>query len=147
MTLVSALCATACLDTTDPNARATDGPPMSATIDGSNWYATGVIVKTSPGFLSFGGVNSSTNTALELTISATAPGTYRFGPNGGGAATVGLTSGQVWSSTSGEGSGTLVITKYETRHVAGTFEFAAVPTNGGATGTVHITNGKFDVSY
>jgi hypothetical protein len=32
-------------------------------------------------------------------------------------------------------------------HVVGTFAFDAVAASGGATGTVHVTNGKFDITF
>ena len=43
------------------------------------------------------------------------------------------------------GSGTVTLTSLTATRATGTFSFVAVPYQNGATGTLHVTNGKFDV--
>lgn len=141
-----ALMATACLDTSDPNANA-GPPPMSATIEGTEWHATGVFVTPSETAITLQGTNEASNAALSMAITATGPGTYQVVPGSGSAAYVGITTGQVWSTLGDGASGSIVVTTFANRHITGTFNFTAVPSSGGATGNVHVTDGKFDLSY
>jgi hypothetical protein len=141
-----ALTAAACLDTTNPD-QTNGAPPMSAMIEGTPWYATGILVTPTPTSITLGGGNSQSNAAVSVVINATAPGTYTLGPGNTSSGVIGITTGQVWSTDGDSASGTIVVTTFANRHIAGTFEFAAVPSTGGATGTVHVTSGKFDINY
>ena len=141
-----ALTTTACLDTTDPNTN-NGPPPMSASIEGTEWHATGVYVTPTATAITLQGSNEASNAALSMAIAATGPGTYQLVPGSASAAYVGITTGQVWSTIGDGASGSIVITAFENRHIAGTFNFTAVPSMGGATGNVHVTDGKFDFTY
>jgi len=141
-----ALTMTACLDTTDPNANS-GPPPMSATIDGTAWHATGVLITPTDATITLGASNEASNAALSLVISGTTPGPYTLGPTSASSAVVGVTTGQVWSTLGTGASGAIVITAFANRHIAGTFNFTAVPSMGNAIGNVHVTEGKFDFTY
>ena len=68
-------------------------------------------------------------------------GTYTVGTQANGT----YVEGTVGWTTAG-GSGTFEITSYTEDRVAGTFSFEAQPnTPSGATGTISVTNGRFDV--
>ena len=141
-----ALLITSCLDTTDPNQN-NGPPPMSATIEGTEWHATGVLVTPTETAITLGASNEASNAALSIAINGTAPGTYPLGPGSASSGFVGITTGQVWSTLGDGASGTIVVTTFANRHIAGTFNFTAVPSMGGATGNVHVTDGKFDFNY
>jgi hypothetical protein len=83
-----------------------------------------------------------------LLSAVAAPGTYSraFGNNNGGIATY-TKNGQGWGSGVPGGSGSVTLTTLTANHVVGTFSFNAAPSNGGATGTIQVTNGKFDIAF
>jgi len=141
-----ALMGTACLDTTDPNQNA-GPPPMSATIEGTPWFATGIFVTPSDAAIELAASNEASNAAVSIVINASGPGTYSFGPGSATIAAIGITTGQVWSTMGDGASGTIVVTTFANRHIAGTFNFTAVPSMGNAVGNVNVTDGKFDFTY
>ena len=141
-----ALMTTACLDTTDPNVN-NGPPPMSATIEGTEWHATGVLVTPTETSITLGASNEASNAAMSIAIAGTGPGTYPLGPTSASNGFVAVTTGQVWSTLGEGGSGTIVVTTFANRHIAGTFNFTAVPSMGDALGNVHVTDGKFDFTY
>jgi hypothetical protein len=144
--VATALIASACLDTSAPN-QDIGTPPMSASIEQTPWYATTVLVTPSGSSVALGGGNVGSNAAVTLVIGGSAVGTYTLGPSSTSSGTIGITTGQVWSTTGDSASGSIVITTFEARHIVGTFDFIARPAQGNATGSVHVTEGKFDVSY
>jgi len=137
----------ACLDSTAAPVNA-DTAPMSASIEGTTWVASAVQVAIDgeAGTLSVVGGGEGTNTNISISLTATVPGTYSLGPGGPGAATVGLSTGQTWTSSGVGASGSLIVTTLSNTHVAGTFSFTGTALSGGAVGVVHVTNGKFDVT-
>lgn len=141
-----ALATTSCLDTTDPNANA-GPPPMSATIEGTAWHATSVLITPTETAITLQASNEASNAAVSMAIGGTGPGTYQLVPGSASSAFVGITTGQVWSTLGDGASGSIVITSLANRHIIGTFNFTAVPSTGGATGSVHVTDGKFEFSY
>jgi hypothetical protein len=124
--------------------------PMSATIDGKAWASTGPAAVTyRNNFLSVAGTDA-TITTISVTFGATGPGTYSLAPsNSAGGVGLVLKSGatSVWGTTLAGSSGSVTLSTLTANHIVGTFAFDAVPTNGGATGTVHVTNGKFDITF
>jgi hypothetical protein len=136
-----------CLDSTTSPVNA-DTAPMSASIEGTTWVASAVqvTIDAEAGTLNVAGGGDGSNTVMSMTIAATAPGTYSLGPGGTGAAIVGLSTGQTWTSSGVGGSGSVTITTLSSAHVAGTFNFTGIALSGGAIGVVHVTNGKFDAT-
>ncbi len=136
-----------CLDSTSAPVNP-DTAPMSASIEGTTWVASAVqvAIDAEAGTLNVVGGGEGTNTNMSISVTATAPGTYSLGPGGPGAATVGLSTGQTWTSNGVGGSGSVIITTLSNTHVAGTFSFTGTALSGGAVGIVHITNGKFDAT-
>ncbi len=128
---------------------------FSASIDGTAWSAPSASVNAAastssvPGGLIFTGTTVGTQ-ARSLIISLDrikGPGTYPLGVNtgttAGGTLTMTLGSQSWWTPLNGK-AGTITITSLTSTRVAGTFSGELGPLAGGA-GTVHITNGKFDV--
>jgi len=56
-------------------------------------------------------------------------------------------TGQTWSTVAPGSTGSIVITTYTANRIAGTFSFTAAALSGGATGTLTVTNGSFDVTF
>jgi len=52
-----------------------------------------------------------------------------------------------WNTQNDGGTGTVVITALTPSHVVGTFSFDAPSSAGSAGGTLHVTNGSFDIVY
>ena len=123
---------------------------FSAVVNGAAWSAVGRVA-----------VNQSSG----LLVIAAASGTYVFsfgiGPfSGPGAfslvyaplanpptasqAIVSLGS-QSWATSAQGGTGSITITTFSAGRVAGTFSFDAPSAGGG--GSLHVTNGSFDVTF
>ena len=124
---------------------------MTATVDGQPWAANHIAVAyLITGFVVTGTQNSGP-ILLAVGGDISTPGTYSLAPGNPSKASglVGRLNigGGSWKSDSTGGAGTLVITTVTAHHVVGTFAFDAVPAKTGATGTEHVTNGKFDVTY
>jgi len=137
---------------TDPNANGSAGVTngtFTATINGTNWSAVGkVAVTRSASIISIAGgslsyvVSFGTGTA---NVAGVFPLTY-LNPSGA-LAIVSNTSGASWSTALPGGTGTLTITALTATRVAGTFVFDAPSASGSGNGTLHVTNGKFDVTF
>jgi hypothetical protein len=123
--------------------------PMSATIDGTAWASPLPSAVYSANILSVAGIDLGiTKSVGFVSGGVTGPGTYSlsFGNQLAGHGTV-TKAGQGWTSGVQGGTGTLTLTTLAAHHVVGTFSFDAVGASGGATGTVHVTNGKFDITF
>ena len=122
--------------------------PMSATVNGASWVSAAPAVIYSNSIVSIAGIEISSGTTIAFASFVTGPGTYSLSA---GSSTFGLANvtkgGQGWTTSATGGSGTLVLTTLTTTHVVGTFAFDAVAQSGGATGTMHVTNGKFDITF
>jgi hypothetical protein len=131
---------------------------MSATIDGQPWVSdagsvTAETIPSTPGGYFMEGsqiVLPASQTIVQLTLfNIGAPGTYPLGVNPtvfGGVAQL-ATTGGVWVTPASGAAGTVTITTLTPTRIAGTFEFTAVGTYGGATGTKTVTNGLFDLTF
>jgi len=121
--------------------------PISATIDGKAWGATGVSASYKNNLLVFSAFELASGISLSVTSGVTAPGTYSLSFNntntGIGLVILGT---QSWSSSAQGGTGSLTITTITANHVVGTFSFDAPPLSS-ATGTRHVTGGKIDATF
>lgn len=110
-------------------------------------------------------VNRGTNNFLGISVSgltdattaytiiiglgnATGPGTYSltYLNTAGSSVIVGGATGG-WGTFFPGGTGSLVLTTLTTNRVAGTWTADAVPGSGGATGTLRLREGTFDVTF
>lgn len=157
--LVSATACGGSSDSTAPNNNnnqtptATNGT-FTATINGVAWGATGTVsVSRSSGLISiagFGLIGTSNGYSLALAIGNTsAPGTLSLNYLNPTTSLliVGSSTGAGWTTFSNGGTGSLTITTITSNHIVATFTADAVPTSGGATGTIPIRNGKLDVTF
>jgi len=98
--------------------------------------------------VSIAGIDVGTGTTISFAFQATAPGTFslNFGNTIGGIAIVSKQS-QGWVTYAQGGTGSVSVTTLTAHHVVGTFAFDAVGSSGGATGVMHVTNGKFDITF
>jgi len=123
---------------------------FSAVVNGTAWSAAGRVAVSQSGTL--------------LTITG-ASGTYAIsfgiGPFGGpstfslvyaplanpptASQAIVILGGQSWGTSLQGGTGSITITNYAAGRVAGTFSFDAPSTASG--GTLHVTNGSFDVTF
>jgi hypothetical protein len=142
------LSAIACGSSSDSVTGTNVSGPLSATIDGKAWASSAPSVVRGGSIISIAGIDNALTGAVSLAVGAAAPGTYSlgFGNNTGGLGIVSRGS-QGWGSALQGGTGSVTFTTITTNHVVGTFAFDAVPSSGGATGTVHVTNGKFDITF
>ena len=122
---------------------------ISATIDGTAWCSpTAGVSRANNNIIAVAGIDLGLTASVAFGVVAPAPGTYSvaFGNNTFGSASV-TKVGKGWSSAVQGGTGSVTFTTMTANHVVGTFAFDAVPASGGATGTVHVTNGKFDITF
>jgi Family of unknown function (DUF6252) len=122
--------------------------PLSAIVNGVAWCSPLPQVSSSSTIVSIAGFDSGITSAIAVAAAATTTGTYSlaFGNSTGGFATYAKGS-QGWSSGLSGGTGSITITTRTANHIVGTFSFTAVPSNGGATGTIQVTNGKIDITF
>jgi hypothetical protein len=144
---------------TDPNNTNTQTPTatngvFTAVINGATWNAVGTVSVTrgSNNFVGISGTGFTTGTngySFVIGIgNASGPATYSlsFGNVAGSELIVGgLTGG--WGTYFNGGTGSLTITTLNTNHIAGTFTADPVPSSGGATGTLQVRNGRFDLTF
>ncbi len=122
--------------------------PLSATVNGVAWCSPLPQVTTQHSIVSFAGFDIGITSSIAMAFAATGPGTYSlaFGNSTGGFATY-VRGGQGWTSGLTGGTGSVTVTTLTANHIVGTFVFDAVASNGGATGTVHVTNGQFNITF
>jgi hypothetical protein len=147
------LCAAACGGSdsvTGTNNTCGTATTISATIDGAAWCspAAGVSRAGNNSVVAVAGIDLGITASVSFGVVASAPGTYSVSPGNAtfGSATV-TKGGKGWSSALQGGTGSVTFTTLTANHVVGTFAFDAVAASGGATGTVHVTNGKFDITF
>ncbi|MBM3942159.1 MAG: hypothetical protein FJ316_04395 [SAR202 cluster bacterium] len=146
-----------------PTPRATPAPPasgqtastgaMSAEINSKAWSSSFQLYvtynKNNNGLFQITGFDSDASGITIGVGQVTGPGTYSlaFLNPKAASAMVGNSSSQVWNSYAQGGTGTITFTTLTDHRAVGTFSFEAMPSVGGATGTMKVTNGKFDVTY
>jgi hypothetical protein len=147
--LVAAACGGS--DSTGPGTTTTANPndPMSATIDGVAWSSPVPSGRFNNSIVAVAGLDLGLTASVSFGLFASAPGTYSVGPNNTNFASAVVTKGGSagWGSTFAGGSGSVTITTLTSNHMVGTFSFDAGPSTGGATGVVHVTNGKFNITF
>lgn len=135
-------------DPTTGGAAVTNGT-FTATINGTNWSAIGqVAVTRANNIVSIAG--ASTTYVISFGIgTAGVAGVYPLSYQNptGSIAIASNVSGGGWATSKAGGAGTITLTALTATRVAGTFVFDAPAVSGNATGTLHVTNGKFDVTY
>ena len=121
---------------------------LSATVNGVAWCSPAGAGVFQHSIVSIAGIDAGLTSSIAFAFAAAVPGTYSlaFGNNNGGFATY-TKSGQGWGSGLSGGTGSVTLTTLTANHAAGTFTFDAVPSNGGATGTIHVTNGTFNITF
>ena len=120
-----------------------------ATINGTSWSAAGgvgVSRQTTSNIVAVAAVSSTYTIAFGIS-NLTAPGTFSLNTGQLNLANVSAATGQGWSTVAPGGTGSIVITTFTANRIAGTFSFTAAPLSGGATGTLTVTNGSFDLTY
>jgi hypothetical protein len=146
--LVAAACGGS--DSTGPGTKTTGNPndPMSATIDGVFWSSPVPAGSSHNSIIAVAGLDLGLTASVSFGLFASAPGTYSVGPNNTNFASAVVTKGGAgWGSTMAGGSGSVTITTLTSNHMVGTFSFDGGPSTGGATGIVHVTGGKFDITF
>lgn len=122
---------------------------ISATIDGTAWCSPAAgVSRAANNIIAIAGIDLGITASVSFGVVASAPGTFSvgFGNSTFGSATV-TKAGKGWSSALQGGTGSVTFTTLTANHVVGTFAFDAAAASGGATGTVHVTNGKFDITF
>lgn len=120
-----------------------------ATINGTSWSANGAVGvsrTTTNNIVAVAAVSPTYTIAFGIS-QLTAPGTFSLNAGQLNLANVSAAAGQSWSTVAAGGTGSIVITTFTANRIAGTFSFTAAALSGGATGTISITNGSFDVTY
>ena len=122
--------------------------PLSASVNGAAWCSAAPTGRYTNSIVAVAGIDNSLTSSIGFGFVATAPGTYSvaFGNNNAGSATF-TKNGQGWTSGLAGGSGSVTLTTLTANHIVGTFSFNAAPSNGGATGTIQITNGQFNITF
>jgi hypothetical protein len=124
------------------------GTGLSATINGTAWTPGGKpSASFSNGIFVVAGLNLTYSLSLGVGELTTA-GTYSLGQgNLQDANGIVSNTGGGWGTAFAGGSGTITFTTLTASHAVGTFSFDATPGSGAATGTLHVTNGTFDVTF
>ncbi len=122
--------------------------PLSAVINGVQWGSPAPSVSYKNNILAVAGIDLAITASISFGALAPVAGVYALSyqnPVGGSA--IVTEGGKGWGTGFPGGTGTLTITALTAHRVAGSFSFTAEPASGGATGTVSVTNGKFDINY
>ena len=135
---------------TDPGISLVTNGTFTASVNGTAWGALGKVIVSRPTATSMTFFATSTTYALNMVVlNVSGPGTFTLNSaisNGNQASISGLSGG--WTSGNAGGSGSIVITALTSNHVVGTFVFEGAPISGtGATTPIHVTNGKFDLTF
>lgn len=141
-----------------PSDGGSNGPPngsMSAAINGAAWSAGSIVVNFIPATAQFEGLvtiigTDSTQRSISITARAGGPATYTVGGTSSTNMFVADANGRGWQAQPPfpGSSGTVTFTTMTANRVVGTFTFFAVAaTATGATGTMNVTDGRFDVTY
>lgn len=126
---------------TDPNASG----PMTARIDGERFVAVQTTVLQSAGITAVNG-GSADLRAIGFQIQNVATGTYTIAP--GNLVSAGVTIGNAaWGAGGTMGSGTITISTLTANRIAGTFQLTVDAISGGASGTLAVTEGAFDIDF
>jgi hypothetical protein len=135
---------------TDPLVIGVTNGSFTASINGTAWSAIAKVIVSRPTSTSLTLFATSTTYAVNIVVlNVSGPGTFSLNsaPSNGNQAAISSTAGG-WNSGNTGGTGSVVITTLTSSHVVGTFAFEGQPTSGtGATGTIHVTNGKFDLTF
>jgi hypothetical protein len=119
---------------------------FTAEIDGADFDATAAAVIASGSLISIGAGDASGRTIGFAWFDA-GEGTYAIASTSSTIGTHTL-SGNTWSASSAQGSGSIVVTTVTANRVAGSFSFGLeADTASGATGTRTVTDGNFDLTY
>lgn len=138
---------------TDPGME--DGP-MSATIDGQPWAASASSVSAQalgsiPGAFVLTGTQIKSSTDVSVMsfslYNISGPGTYDLGVTSTmfGGTVLFVEGGAGWLTELSGLAGTVTITALTPTRIAGTFNFEAIASTGGASGTRTVTSGEFDL--
>lgn len=122
--------------------------PLSATVNGVAWCGPLPQATVSASIVSIAGFDSGITSSIGLAFVASAPGTYSlaFANANFGSATFSK-AGQGWTSGLAGGTGSVTLTTLTAHHIVGTFAFDAVPSNGGASGTIHVVGGQINMTF
>jgi hypothetical protein len=132
------------------NGTVTGDGNITATINGVAWRSLKSGDRGSKSGQFYAVVGVSSNYTLTLGIgNLTGPSTVSLdlaaGGNGSSAIVANASGG--WGTAFSGGTGTIVVTTLTANRIVGTFSFDAKPGSGGATGTLQVRNGKFDVTF
>jgi hypothetical protein len=121
---------------------------LSATVNGVVWCSPAGAGTFQHSIVSIAGIDAGLVSSIAFAFVATVPGTYSLGSGNINAGFATYTrNGQGWGSALSGGTGSVTLTTLTATHAAGTFTFDAVPSNGGATGTILVTNGTFNITF
>jgi hypothetical protein len=153
---LSALVITAgCSSSDSPTGPGGGGGPqgnfgMSATINGTAWTPSGTpAASISNNIFALAALSLSPPYSVSFVIGQVAgPGTYTLNYlNSSASSGIVTQSSKGWDTYAVGGTGSVTFTTLTSSHAVGTFVMTAQPATGGATGTITITNGAFDVTY
>lgn len=136
-------------DSTGPNPGSNNcAGGLSATVNGAAWCSPAPAATVKGTIVSVAGLDAGLTGAISFAFVGTAAGTYSLavGNFNAGIATY-TKNGQGWGTGFAGGTGSVTVTTLTSNHVVGTFTFDAAPVSGGATGTVHVTNGVFNITF
>lgn len=122
---------------------------FGATINGTAWSAVSrvAVSRSTTNNIVAIAAGSSTYTLTFGIGPVTAAGNFSLNFGQPSIAIISAATGQGWTTATQGGTGSITITTFTANRIAGSFSFEAVPITGGATGTVRVTNGSFDVTY
>jgi len=120
---------------------------FSATVGGVAWTAASPASLITTTGVSVTGSNAANTITVTLSFLATGPGTVslNFPQSTNGIGTVNKTGGQGYSTVATGGTGTVTTTTLTAHRAIGTFSFDAI--GSGPTDILHVTNGKFDITF
>jgi uncharacterized protein DUF6252 len=122
---------------------------VTMTINGAAWRSLKAGDRVTKNGQLYGIASVNVPYALVLVLAnVTGPGTFSLSAaNASGSnAIISNTTGG-WGTGFAGGTGTATVTVLTANRIAGTFSFDAKPGSGGATGTMQIRNGKFDLTF
>jgi hypothetical protein len=122
---------------------------FKATINGTSWGAASAVgVSRSGNIVAVAAVSPTYTLAFGISnLALNQTGTFSLNTGQLNLVNISTAAGQTWSTVAPGSTGSIVITTYTANRIAGTFSFTAAALSGGATGTLTVSNGSFDVTF
>jgi hypothetical protein len=119
---------------------------VTAQVNGASWSSVVDHSSYQSQILSITAIDAK-GTIITIGVKATASGTYSVAyQNSDGSSAIFSNASQGWNTFLPGGTGSVTINTLSSTRATGTFSFDGAPATGSSSGTIHVTNGQFNVT-